>query len=179
MRTRWSAIAGALVALVTATSIYFLWRDGTWLHRACPSLHHVLRPLGAASPIPDWARFSLPDALWQYAFTALVLAIWSDRRWTWRKNVFVALSLALGCGHELAQLARIAPGTFDALDLMSSLATFVAVLLLHGGVQRSGHRTPDEPRDAPPRSSAAIETLGGRAAFSRCPRGVHQLHIAP
>ncbi len=86
--------------------------------------------------LPDWTRFSLPDALWVYALTFAVVALWGGssgrERWGWYLVV-----LTLGVGAELGQAVEVVPGTFDPVDLMLCLlATLVAY-----AVARSEWRT--------------------------------------
>lgn len=69
-----------------------------------------------ASDIPDWIIFSLPDALWLFAFTNLMLQIWHYKI-SRQSFVWITLAPAIGIFSELGQAAKLVPGTFDFTDL--------------------------------------------------------------
>jgi len=82
--------------------------------------------------LPAFVRFSLPDALWQYAFAVCVLALWrsaprSPGTWT-----FVALPLAIGMATELGQAAGVVEGVFDPHDALAMLVAVLAAVLTVG-----------------------------------------------
>jgi hypothetical protein len=111
---------------MVAIFIYAGWRSGLNLHRVVPAT--ALRRFAHGHPLPGWARNSLPDALWQYAFTAIVLGVWHDHRWDARKLVFVGLPALAGVLIEILQLAHVFPGTFDWMDVALSLAASTIAL---------------------------------------------------
>lgn len=145
---------GPALALLLAVAIYMGWRTGLVLHTV-HGFHGA-----ALFKLPGWVRFSLPDALWQYAFAALVLWVWRDRPWTVRKSLWCCIPVALGVGVEFGQLFRMLPGTFDWRDLLlSGLATVVA-LLVHGRTHTpssaaTAHRRTARPTSAPSATSAS------------------------
>jgi len=84
---------------------------------------------------PSWLIFSLPDALWVYAFTSLMLLIWHYRI-TPASIGWIALAPVIGIGSELGQAIKIVPGTFDLTDLM--LLVIASVLpFINGDLYRS------------------------------------------
>jgi hypothetical protein len=124
-RAQWIELLGPVIAMLLALVIYLGWRHGLWLHavggfRGAALLH-----------LPVWVRYSLPDALWQYAFASVVLWIWRDTAWTLRKTLWCFIPVTLGVGVELGQLARILPGTFDVRDLVLSLVACTVAFLIH------------------------------------------------
>ncbi|MDC9722332.1 MAG: hypothetical protein PSN34_06110 [Urechidicola sp.] len=67
--------------------------------------------------IPDWIKFSLPDALWLFSFTYITLMIWENK--INRQSVFwIFLAPIIGIFSEIGQLVGIIPGTFDTIDLI-------------------------------------------------------------
>lgn len=66
--------------------------------------------------IPNWARYSLPDALWLFSFIYIVLTLWNFQ--INRHSLFwITLVPAIGLFSELGQQFGIIPGTFDVVDL--------------------------------------------------------------
>ena len=66
--------------------------------------------------IPNWIKYSLPDALWLFSFIYVVLTLWSFQ--INRHSIFwITLVPAIGLFSELGQLFGIIPGTFDVVDL--------------------------------------------------------------
>jgi hypothetical protein len=121
-------ISQAVVALLVGCWIYIVWRTdellmfGWFRALGLRSFVAVLReqPVAALQPI-DWIRFSLPDGLWVYASTCVMLAIWAtppgsggalpaSLLWLCTPSAFAILS-------ELAQGLALLPGTFDLADL--------------------------------------------------------------
>jgi hypothetical protein len=121
-----NAWVSALVALMVAIFIYAGWRSGLNLHRVVPTA--ALRRFALGHPLPGWARNSLPDALWQYAFTAIVLGVWQGHRWDARKIAFVGVPAFAGVLIEILQLVHVFPGTFDWMDVALSLAASTVAL---------------------------------------------------
>lgn len=150
------SVLSALAALALAVVIYLGWRSGLNLHRVLPIA--ALRQFGVAHPLPGWARNSLPDALWQYAFTAIVAALWQGHRWDARKVAFVGVPALAGAIIEILQLVRVFPGTFDWMDLALSVAASAVALATTAG--RALPRSP-------PSARARFRTLarGARGAL--------------
>ena len=123
---------GVHVALPIAVGalIYVLWRVDTllvftWLD-AC-GLHAGVRQARIACQtvaLPDLVRFSLPDALWAYAFAFAIARIWAPTRsvgrWAW-----LGLCSIVTLGGELGQAVHLVVGTFDPADLALSAAGLI------------------------------------------------------
>lgn len=67
--------------------------------------------------IPNWVKFSLPDALWLYSFTYTILLLW-DFKITRQSVLWIFLAPTVGIFSEMGQLIGIIPGTFDSSDLL-------------------------------------------------------------
>lgn len=85
--------------------------------------------LTAKNSLPDWFLFSLPDGLWIFSYTSLVLLIWRNK--INRENFFwIAIIPILIILSELGQLFNIVPGTFDLIDvLLYSLGAILPILI--------------------------------------------------
>ena len=66
--------------------------------------------------LPGWIKFNLPDALWLFSLTSLLIIIW--KREINKGSLFYILSpLIIGFCWEFGQYAGIIYGTFDIKDL--------------------------------------------------------------
>jgi hypothetical protein len=75
--------------------------------------------------IPNWVKFSLPDALWLFSFTYIILFLW-DFKINRQSAAWIFLAPTVGLFSELGQLVEIIPGTFDKMDL---LLLFLATII--------------------------------------------------
>jgi hypothetical protein len=83
----------------------------------------------AQTALPHWFVYSLPDGLWVYALTALMMLLWRGVHSLPLKIFWLSLGALIGVGSELAQLAGILPGAFDAVDLLVCLVAPAAALV--------------------------------------------------
>jgi hypothetical protein len=108
-------------------SIYTLWRSTSllvfqwygWagLGNAVFSLRSAAHPW--RNLMPGLLLYSVPDAIWVYSFTSLLLLIWADRLKYRAAFAWIAMPLILGLGGEICQIWHIVPGTFDWWDVGS------------------------------------------------------------
>jgi hypothetical protein len=80
--------------------------------------------------IPNWIKFSLPDALWLFSLNLTLLTLWNFK--VNRQSAFWLLSApTIGLFSEIGQMVNIVPGTFDIVDLvLLFLATLIPFLLV-------------------------------------------------
>jgi hypothetical protein len=118
-----------LLPLFFGGLVYVCWRDPNllmfkWfralgLEGSIQSLRLGTDSLQTA--LPHWLVYSLPDGLWVYALTALMILLWRGTGSLPLKMFWLSLGLLLGAGSELAQLAGVLPGAFDKADLLICL----------------------------------------------------------
>jgi hypothetical protein len=65
--------------------------------------------------LPSWVYFSLPDGLWVYSFTSIILILWAGKI-----NFWLIIPFTSGILIEILQGFSFT-GTFDYLDLAFSL----------------------------------------------------------
>ncbi len=70
-----------------------------------------------AISLPQWVKFSLPDALWIFSFTYFMLTIWKFKI-TKSSAFWIFLAPTIGLFSEIGQLIGLFPGTFDLIDLV-------------------------------------------------------------
>jgi hypothetical protein len=130
-------IHGAMPVLLGA-AMYVAWRSQrllvfewlTWfgLSPSVATFRHAL----ASYPhqIPDAIMYSLPDALWVYAFTSVLVLIWMENLQSKWARSWIALPTLLGVGGEIGQKFGFIPGTFDWNDCAAYLLAGLLGLFL-------------------------------------------------
>ena len=78
-------------------------------------------------PYPYILRFYIPDALWAYAFTSIILIIW-ERVYN---ILWLSIIVVFFCVFELLQFLGILPGTGDLIDVLTYCISFLCALLLN------------------------------------------------
>jgi hypothetical protein len=66
--------------------------------------------------LPSWFIYSLPNGLWAFSYTLIVIVIWSGSK-SWLRYIWYASVPLLVFGFELLQLTGIIRGTFCLWDL--------------------------------------------------------------
>lgn len=92
----------------------------TWLDKiGTPSFVNSIRKneFLQSLHIPNWVKYSLPDALWIFSFTYLLLLIWQFKL-TWSNALWFFIAPSAGLFIEIGQLFKIIQGTFDLVDLL-------------------------------------------------------------
>ncbi len=111
--------------IVLGSGIYVLVRSPHlrcfgWL-RAAGLSDSVAAARMAAEPlsgyVPSWFLYSLPDSLWTYALTSVMLMLWYGRASVF-KPLWLGAGPICGIGSELGQLVGLVRGTFDTADLL-------------------------------------------------------------
>lgn len=119
----------ALLAVVLGGIIYLLFRPvepvffqwashpiiDQWL-KAARKVSLVHEPV-----IPSWIIYSLPNALWAFAYALIIARIWANSTSS-LKYIWLASIPLLVVGYELMQLAGWIPGTFCLEDVGFGLA---------------------------------------------------------
>ena len=98
----------------------FKWFDTIGLGQAIG----VTRQLFGQSNLPAWTIFSLPDALWIFSFTNLMLIIWQDK-FSVQSIPWIFIAPSIGLFSEIGQAFHFVRGTFDTTDLILILIATV------------------------------------------------------
>lgn len=109
-------ILGGLIYLTYRTDalLMFVWFNKTGLSdqinflRTNEQLQNLI--------IPDWVKFSLPDALWLFSFTYVLLILW-DFKINRQSAFWLFLVPIIGLFSEIGQSIGIISGTYDMVDL--------------------------------------------------------------
>jgi hypothetical protein len=115
----WSTIAviagGIIYMLFRPTEALFLnWFSTIGMENWLESARE--NSLSLSHNLPNWFVYSLPNGLWAYAYTLLILIIWKESssliRYFWYLSIPVLI-----VGFELLQLTGTLQGTFCLFDL--------------------------------------------------------------
>lgn len=135
MRNRLFALAQAFFALVAGFLIYWLFREGTLLHRL------PLLPLKSVfSQVyffgDGFVRFYLTDFLWGYAFASALYAVYPPIG-TKKDLVPFLLTATVGVTYEVLQGESVLSGTGDVADgVLYLLAAFAAYKIILSKTKR-------------------------------------------
>lgn len=123
--------------MISGGVIYILWRPTSlnmfsWFS-ALGIEQYVANMRSLASflsvSLPDWVRFSLPQALWLFSGCLAVHSIWKNF-YSKQEQFWMAAVLILALSGELGQVMGIIDGVFDVLDLMLLLVAFLTAQVI-------------------------------------------------
>jgi len=118
--------------------IYILFREKSllmfsWFTKiGLDNLIHNIRTIAIWNyQLPDWVIYSLPDGIWVYSLTSLMLIIWygdvSILKYFW-----LSIGLIIGLSIELCQLMDFYPGTFDKMDILFYIiGSITPIIIFH------------------------------------------------
>lgn len=120
-----------LVPLLLGTIIYVFYRKPTFNLINWSDLNEVLKDLNVRTNLPKWIIYNLPDGLWVFSFTYLVLFIYKFKfsKKTLFFTLFVPIMISLIS--EIGQYFRFMQGTFDLLDVLFYFIGFLLPILLN------------------------------------------------
>ena len=123
MNRKYKIIIHVIIPVLIGGFIYILFRENnllmfSWFESlGLDSITNYLRNNYLFNnQIPEWIIYSLPDGIWIYSFTSLMLIIWY-RDSNKIKYYWLLIGPILGVSAEICQLIEIIPGTYDNLDL--------------------------------------------------------------
>ena len=120
------------VLMCAGGAIYVLWRPKTLLMFSWftvlglgePVAHIRALAAPAASSVPHWVYYSLPQALWLLSGCVAIHAVW--RNWSSvNEQMWVVVALTIAAGGEIGQALHVVPGAYDSRDLVLILAVFI------------------------------------------------------
>lgn len=112
-------LGGSIYLFLRPEEVLFLqWARSTGLD----AMVSMLRPANSYmfSSLPTWTLYSLPGALWAFAYALIITRLWAGKR-HWIRYVWLSTIPLLVLGFELLQYPGILPGTFSITDLITSL----------------------------------------------------------
>jgi hypothetical protein len=116
-------IGGMIYICFRSTDLLmFSWFDMIGLAENIPQLRE--RTFYLRGGIPDWVLYSLPDGAWVWSITSFYTFLW-HRCSSFESTFWITLGLCLGLGGELGQGLGLVPGTFDIVDLLLIVLSFL------------------------------------------------------
>lgn len=127
-RIRTYLIINIIIPLTIGIMIYLLSRNEivySWLEYSGIHLYMDINKLPNLMYLPDWIKFFVPDALWSYAFTSMIILLWLRKL-----NYFwLTTPLLTGLVLEILQFYNITSGTFDIIDLLCILLGYLLAFI--------------------------------------------------
>jgi len=124
MNRKHKIILHVITPILIGGIIYILFREGnlrmfSWLYLlGLDSLIYDFRVnISLHNQIPDWILYNLPDGIWLYSLTSLMIIIW-ERESSISKYFWFLIIPILGLSAEFGQSINIVPGTYDKNDLI-------------------------------------------------------------
>ncbi len=120
-------ISGGIIYIAyrSKSLILFRWFDEIGISGFTNSIRDFLNHF--KNHLPNWIIFSLPDGLWLYSFTSILLIIWEkdiEKIKFWLLIPFLAFS-----SYELLKILKILQGTFDLVDLFIYFLAFILSII--------------------------------------------------
>jgi hypothetical protein len=143
-RTKLALSLHVVLPVLIGGGIYTFWRSNrllvfTWYRWLGLSVWvRSLREQASAAKhlVPGSIMYSLPDALWVYAFTALMWIFWFRQPRSIERMLWIILPVTMAVCAELGQLVRLVPGSFDWIDMLGYLIGFIAASFFMGRLLR-------------------------------------------
>tara|TARA_R110002033_G_scaffold83225_3_gene134173 strand:- start:169 stop:600 length:432 start_codon:yes stop_codon:yes gene_type:complete len=79
--------------------------------------------------LSEWIKYNLPDLLWVFGFTSVMLIIWKGIS-SKIKIAYVILPLFIGVASEILQYYNPKFGTFDFKDIVFYIIGFISSILI-------------------------------------------------
>ena len=126
-----------LIAVFVSSSIYILFRSSSlrffkWINkfRLLKTVEDFREGTSQLKEmLPNWILYSLPDGLWIFSYTTLILLIWNNTI-TKINIIWLVVLFTMIVIHELGQLCNIFKGTFDISDLVFYIAFAIVPFVL-------------------------------------------------
>lgn len=121
-------VFGAFIYLISRPKTILLFE---WIRIIkLETLSNKIREFFTEYYLPNWVKYNLPDLLWVFGFTSVMLIIWNGIEARF-KSFYIFLPLFIGVMSEILQYFNPKYGTFDLLDIIFySLGSITSILIL-------------------------------------------------
>mgnify|MGYP005990036975 CR=1 FL=1 len=79
---------------------------------------------------PEWFVYNLPDGLWIFSLTFLLLTIWNNDK-SHQAKLWIAAPLVIAFSLEFGQLIGVGSGTFDLMDITFYFFGFILSVITY------------------------------------------------
>lgn len=122
---------GVFIPLMIGTIIYIYFSGSErWIFYIIPKTS-ILNYFNT----PSWLVHNIPDGLWAFSLTYLILMIW-DNKINLYSMLFVLTAILLGSSMEFLQHFSIIKGTYDPIDIVFLTIFGTAGVILNQLVNR-------------------------------------------
>ncbi|TNE54143.1 MAG: hypothetical protein EP338_08245 [Bacteroidetes bacterium] len=128
-RTRF-VLLNIILPLLTGSLIYFLFRTNHTLFLEWFNLPGLSVNVGnnvIENTVFSALVYNLPDALCLFALGSMLHLIWKEQLFQ-NVAIWITMLLLLACAHELLQLFNYFSGTFDPLDVLFYVGSYLVLL---------------------------------------------------
>ncbi len=91
------------------------------------------------SNIPSWFIYSLPDALWLFSFTSIMLFLWG-KSICLNSTFWILLPSFIGLFAEIGQALNFVPGTYDIIDLIFLIIVLPVAIKINHSLQNISNK---------------------------------------
>ncbi|WP_323787896.1 hypothetical protein [Psychroserpens sp.] len=110
----------------TETILFFNWIKAVQMENGIK----YIRDLFGNYHLSEWIKFNLPDLLWVFGFTSVMLIIWKEIQ-SQVKMLYIILPLVIAETSEIVQYFIPTFGTFDFKDIIFySIGWILSILIL-------------------------------------------------
>ena len=121
------------IAFRSSSIILFKWIDYIMLIDPVENLRIVTLPYNEY--LPDWFLYSLPDGLWMFSYSCIVLVIW--KRKITKYSLLWLLSLPMiSILLEVLQYYDYFNGTFDIIDIVFFIFGSLLPILINKKIKK-------------------------------------------
>ncbi len=133
-----AVFAGGLIYILfrPAEPVFFNWFYAAGFENWLYAVRE--QSLSIGSFLPQWIVYSLPNGLWVFAYTTIVLSIWTGSNSFLKYFWFLSIPV-LVFGFELLQLTGKLQGTFCLSDILWS-AIGITIGCITGYIKRSNRK---------------------------------------
>ena len=121
------------IAFRSSSIILFKWIDYIALIDPVENLRIVTLPY--KEYLPDWFLYSLPDGLWMFSYSCVVLVIWKREITKYSLLWWLSLPMiAVFC--EVLQYYHYINGTFDIIDIIFFIFGSLLPILINEKIKK-------------------------------------------
>jgi len=110
----------------TETILFFNWTKAVRIENGIKAIREFFKNY----KLSEWIKFNLPDLLWVFGFTSVMIIIWRSYK-SKTKIFYIALPFLIGISSELIQFYNPKYGTFDFYDIVCyMLGSIMSIIIL-------------------------------------------------
>lgn len=110
----------------TETILFFNWTKSAGIESGIKTIREFFKN----HQVSEWVKFNLPDLLWVFGFTSVMIIIWEGYK-SRTKIFYISTPFFIGIASELIQFYKHEYGTFDINDIVCyMLGTIMSIIII-------------------------------------------------